>query len=45
MNREKRKALEAEICHWASQLGRPLTPEQGLLMWEWDKRWKEVTGG
>jgi len=33
-----------QICHWASQLGAPLTPEQGLQMWEWDKRWKEVTG-
>jgi uncharacterized damage-inducible protein DinB len=31
-----------QICHWASQLGRPLTPEQQLQMWEWDKRWKEV---
>jgi uncharacterized damage-inducible protein DinB len=33
-----------QICHWAAQLGAPLTPEQGLLMWEWDKRWKEVAG-
>jgi uncharacterized damage-inducible protein DinB len=33
-----------QICHWASQLGSPLTPEQGLLMWEWDKRWKEISG-
>jgi uncharacterized damage-inducible protein DinB len=31
-----------QICHWASQLGAPLTPEQGLSMWEWDKRWKEI---
>jgi hypothetical protein len=31
-----------QICHWASQLGAPLTPEQQLLMWEWDKRWKEI---
>jgi uncharacterized damage-inducible protein DinB len=31
-----------QICHWASQLGAPLTPEQGLQMWEWDKRWKEI---
>jgi len=32
-----------QICHWASQLGAPLTSEQQLLMWEWDKRWREVT--
>jgi uncharacterized damage-inducible protein DinB len=31
-----------QICHWASQLGAPLTPEQQLQVWEWDKRWKEV---
>jgi uncharacterized damage-inducible protein DinB len=31
-----------QICHWASQLGAPLTAEQQLLMWEWDKRWREV---
>ncbi|MGO9466707.1 MAG: DinB family protein [Isosphaeraceae bacterium] len=34
-----------QICHWANQLGAPLTPEQALRMWEWDKRWKEVAGG
>jgi uncharacterized damage-inducible protein DinB len=33
-----------QICHWASQLGAPLTSEQQLLMWEWDKRWREVAG-
>jgi uncharacterized damage-inducible protein DinB len=32
-----------QICHWANQLGAPLTPEQALQMWEWDKRWKEVS--
>src|SRR5262249_17766229 len=31
-----------QICHWASQLGAPLTPEQQLQIWEWDKRWKEI---
>ena len=31
-----------QICHWAAQLGAPLTPAQQLLMWEWDKRWKEI---
>lgn len=34
-----------QICHWAKQLGSPITPEQQLLLWEWDKRWKEVVGG
>jgi uncharacterized damage-inducible protein DinB len=33
-----------QICHWASQLGAPLTAEQQLSMWEWDKRWREVAG-
>jgi len=33
-----------QICHWAKQLGSPLTPEQSLQLWEWDKRWKEVSG-
>jgi uncharacterized damage-inducible protein DinB len=33
-----------QICHWASQLGAPLTSEQELLMWEWEKRWREVAG-
>jgi uncharacterized damage-inducible protein DinB len=33
-----------QICHWASQLGSPLTPEQHLQMWQWDKRWKEAVG-
>lgn len=31
-----------QICHWSGQLGSPLTPEQQLQMWEWDKRWREV---
>jgi uncharacterized damage-inducible protein DinB len=31
-----------QICHWAAQLGEPLSPEQQLLLWEWDKRWREV---
>src|SRR5262249_8089043 len=33
-----------QVCRWASELGAPLTPEQGLQIWEWDKRWKEVGG-
>ena len=31
-----------QICHWASQLGAPLPPDQQLQMWEWDKRWKDI---
>jgi hypothetical protein len=34
-----------QICHWARELGAPITPEQQLKLWEWDKRWKEVAGG
>lgn len=34
-----------QICHWARELGAPLSPEQQLHLWEWDKRWKEVVGG
>jgi uncharacterized damage-inducible protein DinB len=34
-----------QICHWARQLGSPLSPEQGLAMWEWDKRWKDAVVG
>jgi uncharacterized damage-inducible protein DinB len=33
-----------QICHWARELGAPITPEQQLHLWEWDKRWKEVAG-
>jgi len=33
-----------QICHWARELGAPITPEQQLRLWEWEKRWKEVAG-
>jgi uncharacterized damage-inducible protein DinB len=33
-----------QICHWARELGAPLSHEQQMVMWEWDKRWKEVAG-
>ena len=33
-----------QICHWARELGSPLTPEQQLRLWSWDKLWKEVVG-
>ena len=31
-----------QICHWARELGAPLTQEQQLKIWEWDKVWREV---
>lgn len=31
-----------QICHWARVLGSPISPEQQLQIWEWDKRAKEV---
>lgn len=34
-----------QVCHWARELGSPLSPEQQLVLWEWDKRWKDVVGG
>jgi uncharacterized damage-inducible protein DinB len=33
-----------QVCHWAGQLGSPITPEQSLPLWEWDKRWKDIAG-
>jgi DinB family len=33
-----------QICHWARELGAPLTPEDQLRLWEWDKLWKDVAG-
>jgi uncharacterized damage-inducible protein DinB len=34
-----------QICHWARRLGAPLSPEQELKLWEWEKRWREVSSG
>ena len=31
-----------QISHWMRELGTPLSPEKQLLLWEWDKRWKEI---
>lgn len=31
-----------QICHWTRELGSPISLEQQLDLWEWDKRWKEV---
>jgi len=33
-----------QITHWCRELGSPISPEQQLPLWEWDKRWKEVVG-
>lgn len=32
-----------QICHWARELGRPLSPEQQVDLWDWHKHWKEAT--
>lgn len=31
-----------QISHWCRELGVPLTPEQSLGLWEWDKLHKKV---
>ena len=31
-----------QISHWCPELGVPITPEQSLVMWEWDKLHKKV---
>ena len=31
-----------QICHWARELGSPITSEQQLKLWDWHKRWKET---
>ena len=31
-----------QISHWCRELGVPITPEQSLGMWEWDKLHKKV---
>jgi uncharacterized damage-inducible protein DinB len=31
-----------QISHWCRELGVPITPEQSLVMWEWDKLHKQV---
>lgn len=33
-----------QITHWCRELGSPISAEQQLPLWEWDKRWKEVVG-
>ena len=34
-----------QVCHWARELGAPVSADQQLDLWEWDKRWKEVVSG
>ena len=31
-----------QISHWCRELGVPITPEQSLMLWEWDKIHKQV---
>src|SRR5687767_825139 len=31
-----------QISHWCRELGIPITPEQSLMLWEWDKLHKQV---
>lgn len=31
-----------QISHWCRELGAPITPEQSLVLWEWDKLHKQV---
>ena len=31
-----------QISHWCRELGVPITPEQSLMLWEWDKLHKRV---
>ena len=31
-----------QISHWCRELGVPITPEQSLMLWEWDKLHKQV---
>ena len=34
-----------QICHWARELGSPLSAKLQLQMWEWDRLWGEVVAG
>lgn len=31
-----------QIAHWCRELGVPITPEQSLVLWEWDKLHRQV---
>ena len=32
-----------QICHWARELGAPISPEQQVVLWDWQKHWQGVT--
>ncbi len=34
-----------QVCHWARELGAPISAEGQLKLWEWDKIWKQVVSG
>ena len=34
-----------QVCHWARELGAPISAEDQLKLWEWDKIWKQVVSG
>jgi len=34
-----------QICHWARELGAPLSPEQQLELWDWPRLWRSVDAG
>ena len=31
-----------QICHWARELGSPISQENQLILWEWNKLWKTI---
>jgi len=31
-----------QICHWARELGAPVTPIEQLDLWDWNKHWKNL---
>jgi len=34
-----------QVCHWARELGAPISAEDQLKLWEWEKIWKQVVSG
>ncbi len=34
-----------QICHWARELGAPITPLEQVELWDWNKHWKRVVSG
>ena len=31
-----------QVCHWARELGQPISIQEQLELWDWNKRWKEA---